>query len=286
MNNESYSNSIIDLIKARTSWRSFTSESLGQTVQDNILEFLLRQHTGPLNSRVRFELIKKDSAGLMENNRLHTYGFVKNAGNFIVGAVKISDNHWIDYGYLLEKIILKMTDLGLGTCWLGGTFSRSEFGNVIELRKDEVIPAVTPVGFVTDKRSLRDNIIRWGAKSKNRNSRSTLFFMDHFGKHLPYDPTSNYETVLDMVRFGPSASNRQPWRIVKIENNYHLYVQRTKKYLTLTRETDLQLVDMGIAVCHFELTANELGLKGHWIVNDPKIPVPDLAEYIITWISG
>ncbi len=277
---------VIDLIKIRSSWRSYTSKSLDQVVLDKILEYLSRQNIGPLKSKSRFHLISMDDPVIIDNHRLHTYGFIKNARNFIVGAVEFSDSHWIDFGYLLEKIILMMTDLGLGTCWLGGTFSRSEFADSIKVRKNEVIPAVSPLGFATGNRSLRDQIIRWGAKSRNRRSRNSLFFKENFGEHLPSDQTSKYETVLEMVRLGPSASNRQPWRVVKIGNDYHLFLQRTKKYEMIVKDTDLQLVDMGIAMCHFELTANELGLPGHWVKDNPKIPIPDLAEYVVTWIPG
>jgi len=48
---------------------------------------------------------------------------------------------------------------------------------------------------------------------------------------------------------------------------------------------DMQRLDMGIAMCHFELTARELGLKGKWGIQDPKVKLPDdLTEYTISWI--
>jgi hypothetical protein len=47
---------------------------------------------------------------------------------------------------------------------------------------------------------------------------------------------------------------------------------------------DLQRVDMGIAMCHFELTARELGLGGRWVVDDPCIEKPDeTSEYTTSW---
>ena len=46
----------------------------------------------------------------------------------------------------------------------------------------------------------------------------------------------------------------------------------------------MQRVDMGIAMSHFELTANELGLKGTWVIQEPKIEKPDrLTEYTVSW---
>jgi hypothetical protein len=32
---------------------------------------------------------------------------------------------------------------------------------------------------------------------------------------------------------------------------------------------------MGIAMCHFELTACELGPTGHWVIDEPDIKKPD-----------
>ena len=54
----------------------------------------------------------------------------------------------------------------------------------------------------------------------------------------------------------------------------------------LSKTVDLQRIDMGIAMCHFELTAHELGLKGKWQIDDPQILAPDqLAEFTASWIT-
>jgi len=100
-----------------------------------------------------------------------------------------------------------------------------------------------------------------------------------------------YSGPLEMVRLGPSASNKQPWRIVKEGNAWHFYIQRTKGYgnsfmFRLLGLADLQRVDMGIAMSHFELTASELDLKGTWTVREPGIAKPDnLTEYTASWES-
>jgi hypothetical protein len=41
---------------------------------------------------------------------------------------------------------------------------------------------------------------------------------------------------------------------------------------------------MGIAMCHFALTAEELGLRGIWTIHEPDIAKPNaLTEYIASW---
>ncbi|MFC1550794.1 nitroreductase family protein [Candidatus Neomarinimicrobiota bacterium] len=285
MNNIQFNNNIINLIKSRSSWRSYISKQL----EENELTAINILHTeltnGPLGSSARFQLINKTSALKIDNRRLGTYGFIKNPRYFIAGAVKRGEYHWEDYGYLMELIILKMTDMELGTCWLGGTFSRSAFGKIMQIRNDEVIPAVTSVGNISETRSIRDHVIRWGAKSHSRKSINNLFFENNFNRPINLQTLDFYSDVLEMVRLAPSASNRQPWRIVKIYDNYHLFLKRSSKYASYNNSIDLQRVDMGIAMCHFELTANALGLKGYWKVNRPDLTPPDSIEYIVTWES-
>lgn len=69
-----------------------------------------------------------------------------------------------------------------------------------------------------------------------------------------------FELPLEMVRLGPSASNKQPLRIIKDENTFHFFVCRNKGYGIAGY--DLQKNDIGIAKCHFDLTIKELEIKG------------------------
>ena len=76
-----------------------------------------------------------------------------------------------------------------------------------------------------------------------------------------------------MVRLGPSASNKQPWRIIKENNQLHLYCE-TRNYTTM------QKLDMGIAMCHLELALIEENKCGKWINAD--LPENE-KKYVVTW---
>jgi hypothetical protein len=55
----------------------------------------------------------------------------------------------------------------------------------------------------------------------------------------------------------------------------------------LIKAVDLQRIDMGIAMSHFELTAKELGLNGSWGVMSPSVSVlPDRTAYVQSWIAS
>jgi hypothetical protein len=48
---------------------------------------------------------------------------------------------------------------------------------------------------------------------------------------------------------------------------------------------DLQRIDLGIAMCHFQLSAQELGLPGEWRSDEPVLPgTPASFEYIVTFV--
>ncbi len=45
----------------------------------------------------------------------------------------------------------------------------------------------------------------------------------------------------------------------------------------------MQMIDMGVAMCHFEVAAGELNLLGGWEQKPPAV-VPEQWEYIASWI--
>ncbi|MBF0449846.1 MAG: nitroreductase family protein [Candidatus Magnetomorum sp.] len=287
-----FEKSVQDVIAARSSCRSYIEDPIPIEKQNKINDFFKDHITGPFHSTARFILVSatKDDTDALKN--LGTYGFIKGASGFIIGAVdKHSEKNMEDYGYVMEKIILLATDLELGTCWIGGSFNKSSFAQKMDIKDNEMLPAVAAIGNKREKRTAVDSIIRWAAGSKNRQPGEHLFFSDTLETPLTQKMAGDYALPLEMVRLGPSASNKQPWRIVKDNNQpiFHFYLQRSKSYsrnFKLLKWADLQRIDMGIAMCHFELSANEIGLNGRWHVADPELSnVPEDIEYSVTWIG-
>ncbi|HZK34087.1 MAG TPA: nitroreductase family protein, partial [Bacillota bacterium] len=255
---------IREIIKARKSTRSYDGNDMDRAKVQKLEDFI-EQINKEANIKARFTLrTNKQNNG--KAKKLGTYGMIAGASSFIVGILDKDEKDAVEFGYLFEKIILFATDLGLGTCWLGGTFNRSNFQENSGLKENEFIPIVSPVGNIKDKARLVDSIIRAGAGSSKRKPWSDLFFEGGATKPLTEDKAGTYATALEMLRIGPSASNKQPWRVIKDDNKFHFFLSRTKGYGASSY--DMQKNDIGIAKCHFELTAKELGLKGSWIEED------------------
>jgi nitroreductase len=284
-NKESNKVSVLDIIRKRSSKRDYLNISFSAEELNRIEQILDNLPAAPFVTAADFRLIHKANA-TAQKIRLGTYGFIRDAQYFIIGKCQNKPENLVDYGFQMEWIILQMTAMDLGTCWLGGSFRRSAFAKLIPLKDNEIIPAITPVGYSTEARTIRDSVIRLGAGSNRRKSWSELFFEQDFTNQLDSNKIGDYATVLEMVRLAPSASNRQPWRIIKRHNFFDFYLQRPPgTYLRLS-STDLQRMDLGIAMCHFEMAVKESNLGGSWFVRNVQENLPENMEYILSWITG
>jgi nitroreductase len=284
-----FNSSVADLVRRRRSCRKYLEKPIAASTRRSLEAFLAANRGGPFGSQARLALVAATTEDRSALKGLGTYGFIDGAAGFIVGAVAPGPKALEDYGYLMELAILQATDLGLGTCWLGGTFSKSSFARYIGLAGGELLPAVAAVGYAVDSSYSKDRI-RKTAGSNFRRPPEELFFSGDFLTSLAPADAGTYAGPLEMVRWAPSASNRQPWRIVRTPTGWHFYLARSKSYgkgtllFTVLRLADLQRVDMGIAMCHFELAASEAGLAGGWASDDPGIAPPQTGfEYTATW---
>ena len=152
----------------------------------------------------------------------------------------------------------------------------------MELVDDEVMPCVSPLGYPAEKMSIREAMMRKAIKAESRMAFEELFFDGDFGTPLTQKKAGRLAQPLEMVRLAPSAVNRQPWRVVVKENAAHFYLKRAKGMGG--GALDMQKIDMGIALCHFDLAAQEAGLASCFAQDDPGIETPNGEEYIASWL--
>ncbi len=284
-----FSRPVTDIIHKRYSCRNYLKTPL-QAGQLSALQQVLQDlPPGPFGELERFELAAATTEDQRALRRLSTYGFIRNPPAFFIGATQPAPFNLENFGYRMELLVLHAADLELGTCWLGGTFSRSAFMHKIHAAEEECIPAVCSVGYINPASSPVDQAVRQGAGSQSRLGWESLFFDGAFGATLSPQAAGDYARALEMVRIGPSASNKQPWRILRQGNLWHFYLQRSQGYrqwwvARLMAVADMQRIDLGIAMCHFALAAGEAGLAGRWEVCQPPVKRPsDLTEYTVTW---
>lgn len=274
---------IEEIIRKRYSCRTYVNEKLDEKSIEMINEFLSLTEKGPFNNNAKFILV--DTKKKEERLKIGTYGMISGARYFIVGIMNKKSINFTDFGYLMEKIILKATELDFGTVWLGSAFNMGTFSNLVHLRDNEIIPAISPIGKIAENKRNFDKIISWGIKARKRKAWTELFFNGQFTKPLTAEQSAPYALALEMLRLAPSARNDQPWRIVKINELFHFYLKTQSMYI-IELYKSMRFIDIGIAMSHFELTAKENHLSGKWMIKNPQLaPQPKNYEYIATWIT-
>ena len=83
---------VTDLIKKRTSWRSYLNRPLDETIKEKLYESLASLNVGPFGTQLRFQLLEVDQAEAEEKKKLGTYGVISGCRSFITGACRSSDS--------------------------------------------------------------------------------------------------------------------------------------------------------------------------------------------------
>lgn len=154
-------------------------------------------------------------------------------------------------GYTGEGLVLEATALGLGTCWIAGSFSAANAAAVVDLREGEIVRAVTPVGHVEPLPPLSERLLFRPDKPKFRRP------LDEIAPGHQSWPAWASEGV-HAARIAPSAVNRQPWRFRYEDGSVVISAHGIDAPRFRPR------LDCGIAMLHFELGARSEGSDGAW----------------------
>ncbi|MFT4005947.1 MAG: nitroreductase family protein [Lacrimispora sp.] len=226
-------------IENRVSRRKFEKEPITDREKEKIISLIdqLNEASGLTMTFL------EDGSGAFQKLR-KSYGMFTNIRSLILMKGKKDDKDLKEkVGYYGEDLVLSITDLGLGTCWVGGTFDKDE----LTVNDSEELACVVVVGKVAAP-SLKEKMMRSATHRKVKSMKERIIS----DQPLPQWVQNGMEAVL----LAPSAKNTQK-AIFKYENNI-LSAQIADDYA-------MDLIDLGIAKKHFELEAGgtfELGNGG------------------------
>ena len=226
-------------IENRVSRRKFEKEPITGLEKENIISLINQLNEA---SDLTMEFVE-DGSGAFGKLR-KSYGLFTNVRSLILMKGRKDDKDLKEkIGYYGEELVLAITDLGLGTCWVGGTFDKDE----LTIDSGEELVCVVVAGKVADL-SLKEKIVRSATHRKVKSVEERIIS----NRPLPQWVQNGMKAVL----LAPSAKNTQKV-IFKYENNI-LSAQIADDY-------SMDLIDLGIAKKHFEIAAGgtfELGNGG------------------------
>lgn len=266
--------SIREAVRGRRSVRTFDGKGLTAEERGKI-EALCREAGSPYDVQIEYRILDAGEHELKSP-------VISGTDVYIAAKMKREEHFEEALGFSFEKIVLEAQEMGIGTTWIGGTMDRPAFERAMELREDEVMPCISPLGHPAKRMSLKETLMRKGVGADRRKPFGELFFDGAFGKPLTEEKAGALAFPLEMVRLAPSAVNKQPWRIVTEEGRAHFYMLQSKGF-SAAASGNMQKIDMGIALCHFFFAAKEAGLEPEFTREDPGMEIPDDVTYIATY---
>ena len=266
--------SILEIIRSRRSVRTFDGKALDPEVSEKLLSYA-KGIDDPYGIKAEWKILDAAEHGLSSP-------VINGTDTYMAGKLKKVPHAEEAYGYAFEKVVLFAESLGIGTTWIGGTMNRAAFEKAMEVSEDEIMPCVSPIGYPAKKMSLRETMMRKGVKADSRKDFEELFFDGSFDKPMKKETAGRLSDALEAVRLAPSAVNKQPWRLVICSDAVHFYEHSSPGYISKDG-WDMQKIDMGIALCHFDAILAEAGIKCVLEVNDPGLALPRDTSYIATY---
>lgn len=249
---------ILEAIKARRSVRGYNGEALSESLKQS-LNKAIDESFSPFGGNVSIRLKEFD---MRKGYKPSTYGVIKGASDFFLISMGDDEASALSAGFRFEQVVLKATELGLGTCWIAATFKGSDFERGDSRRAGEELRVISPVGFASNQR-LIEKFTRMTFGSSKRKPFDELFYTDNFTR--PAEENSRFGESLEMMRLAPSSTNSQPWRVLVDGDVVHFYYKPKSK---------LSVLDCGIGLCHFYVTEAYNGNAGtfHKYENAPAAP--------------
>lgn len=277
---------LFDLMRSRRSTRSFQTRKMTSTDFDEFMEYVKIHSETPTigEAPVRFEYV---SAPL-------TVWPTVNATQFIVAiAPKKYDRLAVmDVGRSLQKIVMDVTRMGLGTCWIGPGADHAsimkELGDRFNAEEDHII-CVCAVGY---RSSYIPMFIRiFNAQFYRRLPLSSLFFADpQFKEPLKVEesPFNQFGRNFEICQWAPSSYNGQTTRAIAVMDKDNL---KRFDFYAATASRYYAAVALGIWYANWELGCDALGIHGHLAlltaedrgIQDEKA-IPQLPVYDLSWV--
>ncbi len=215
------------IIKSRHSVRKYLDKDIEDKKIKKIEEFLKEINE---ESKLNIKLVKDPS---VFDLFLTHYGYC-NAKYFFALIGRKSKDLEMKIGYYGEKIVLKMQEMGLNTCWMTGTYSKRNLS--ISINKNDRLIGVIALGYGENN----------GMPSPSKSFSEVSLTHDN----IPLWYIKGIEYAL----LAPSGLNKQPFKFELIDED-------TVKIHPGNSFFGTNKIDAGIAKYHFELGADSVGKK-------------------------
>jgi nitroreductase len=176
-----------DVIRARTSVRQYSDKSVDEDKITYILECARLAPSWANKQCWRFIIIKNKETIEQISKTSLINRWLKTAPVVIVACADPTDSgtnnsldyYTVDVSIAFEHVVLAATDVGLGTCWIGG-FNEEKVKELLEIPKRIRVVALTPLGYPVDTIGFAERITKTVLKTKKRKTLDEIVHYEHW----------------------------------------------------------------------------------------------------------
>lgn len=282
---------LVDAVRMRRSTRTFEPVPLQPEHAAFIQAYLSDpgRMVGPFGGRARIELVELGHGDGLRDREIGTYGYVKGYPSVLVAIARNQPRALVELAEVTHGLVLQLTRIGVASVWLGAAFNRADVQELLTLEPGELIGAMIPIGYATDKR-LKERILRFAIRSDNRKPMDVTYCFGDFNTPLGTHG-GLFRTPLELARRAPSAKNKQSWRVVVARDLSRLDIYAA---FSLRHQVGVgrkmyacppEYLDLGTYLKTLEVGLASEGLAGEFVIDDPGLtskPDADLA-YIASY---
>lgn len=261
-------------ILARRSVRRYDRTPLKEAKLAQVQEIV--SGVKPLVPDNRFEVLMHNVSAVEDLvATLGGYGRIVSPPHYLVPYLIGTAHPLEDLGYRTEQIAVRLTRLGVGSCFIGSLSREAAVRGRFSLPKEARVGAFLVFGLPSRALGNRavDAMMRAAVGAANKLSTERLFFRDTF--ETPTKPPPELAPLIEAARHAPSAVNAQPWRFLWHGEHLHLFVKGHNPKYGRGATAYYRLFDGGICMANASLALDALGMKGLWTMyegTEPDIP--------------
>lgn len=242
---------LYDAIFYRKSIKDYSNKSIKETLMDEVKNACSNLTYINKELNIKAHVVDRGHViNLLMGKKLNI-----KAPHYIVVTSNKGEDYLQNVGFALEKVVLKLTSLGLATCWLESKLKRDDILEFINLdipesdeENEEEIETNLEYPIVVIAFGYADEGISLFRKVDDKLDRKRI-------TNISRKLDRRWIKVLKAVRVAPSIKNTQPWMFYNKDNNIYIYEENQKKSIE-----DMSKVSMGIALRHFDLACKKFDM--------------------------
>lgn len=196
----------LQLLMSRHSVRAFSQEPVDASLLNKLKAEATMTNTH--QHGLKFKIVTGDPDPFKAFSR--SYGSFTNPRDFLVAVVDAAvENVYERAGYFAERFAIKAVSLGLGTCFVGGTFNEGKVK--VPLRAGEKVLFVVLFGHPLGKEKFLAKLTAGIAHRKKMTADDFFVPKEQLGEALALFPM--LERGLQGVACAPSSLNKRPTRV-------------------------------------------------------------------------